>query len=197
MKIDHDIIMKNSYELSLLKNRLDIVIDSLFSTSVNAVFDVYNSDMRSLCITKNQLFISGGCIASYLQRKRINDYDVYFTSSSISDNVYNWLTVGTGKKYVEKIHPDYYGQKGVNAITLIDKYHNVPIQLIFRESGPPNDITKTFDFTHCTAFYYTGNLWISKLILHCIIHKILHVNNTNGVRVDRISKFLDRGYIRI
>lgn len=147
----------------------------------------------------DDMFLSGGAIASLIQNGQPKDWDVYFTNPltqkvvidlfstdyllsddiAIVDEKYREMTKGDGRCITE------------NAMTLKNG-----IQLITKHNGTPDEIRETFDFVHCKPYYHFGQdqLFISKEQYDLCHNKKLKVNNQKNVTPWRISKFEKRGY---
>jgi hypothetical protein len=147
----------------------------------------------------DDMFLSGGAIASLIQGGEVNDWDVYFmnpiaqkvvidlfiTDYLLSDDIavvdekYREMTKGDGKCITE------------NAMTLKND-----IQLITKHNGTPDEIRETFDFVHCKPYYHFGKdqLFISKEQYDLCYNKKLKVNNQKYLTTWRQSKFEQRGY---
>jgi hypothetical protein len=147
----------------------------------------------------NDMFLSGGAIASLIQGGQPKDWDVYFmnpiaqkvvidlftTDYLLSDDIavidekYREMTKGDGKCITE------------NAMTLKND-----IQLITTHNGTPDEIRETFDFVHCKPYYHFGKdqLFISKEQYDLCYNKKLKVNNMKAQTTWRQSKFEQRGY---
>jgi len=143
-------------------------------------------------------YITGGCIASLIQRFPVNDYDVYYPSK---------LAVEKGIESLEKSDwikeiDDNYGNLQVgttnskklitsNAITCKDKFQYITVIC-----GSPEGVRKSFDFVHCMPWYDIDaeKLYISKTQYDAIVNRKLIINNRKGVTKYRESKFIDRGY---
>ena len=147
----------------------------------------------------DDMFLSGGAIASLIQGLIPMDWDVYFTNPltqkvvidlfttdyllsddiAVVDEKYREMTKGDGKCITE------------NAMTLKND-----IQLITKHNGTPDEIRKTFDFVHCKPYYHFGQdqLFISKEQYDLCYNKKLKVNNQKNVTTWRQSKFEQRGY---
>lgn len=143
------------------------------------------------------MFLTGGAIASILQGEKPNDWDFYsknsFTSVRVGDIVisrYMDSVKGVPEKY-----QSFIGENGkvitAKAITMEDT-----AQFITCMSGLPNEIKKTFDYVHCTPHYdiQEGNLYISEKQLDAILNKKLMVNNYGALKTWRQDKFERRGY---
>jgi len=145
----------------------------------------------------DDMFLSGGAIASLIQGGTPKDWDVYFQ---------NVLSQDVVKKIFIDMHPDEiavvdekYRQVTSsdnlciteNAITLKND-----IQFITKHIGTPEQIRETFDFVHCKPYYHFGQdqLFISKEQYDLCHNKKLKVNNQKNVTPWRISKFEQRGY---
>jgi hypothetical protein len=144
---------------------------------------------------KSGTFISGGAIASLLLDESVNDFDVYFTDNN-SMKYFNSLVNNSVTNLVKEINAEYHGAKinGLmitsNAITLKNNF-----QLITKTCGEPKDVTSTFDYEHCRAYYIPAEdkLFISPLTYNCIMNKKLVIHNKEALH-NREQKFIDRGW---
>lgn len=143
------------------------------------------------------IYLTGGAIASRLQDTTVNDWDFYCVDKTTSDLVietlkkdymneiadadekYSMMTDGSGKLITAQ------------AITMKDK-----AQFISMIHGEPKEVKYHFDYLHCTPHYdlNTNKLYISEKQFDCIVNKVLVVNNPKAVTPWRKEKFLARGY---
>ena len=146
---------------------------------------------------QDSMFITGGAIASLLQKEEINDIDIYFRDGysmnrakdllmknhllikDIDDSYSNMVTQIPGKLVTG------------NAITCVDG-----IQLILTIFGTPKEVRYVFDFIHCMPDFdpSNGKLYISKTQYDAIMGKKLIINNAKSYTIDRANKFIKRGY---
>lgn len=143
----------------------------------------------------DDMFLSGGAIASLLQAQEPKDWDVYFKTQSTQNVVLDHFKIEQEDEiadYDEK-YRDFGGNKIVteNATTLKNG-----IQLITKHNGQPQDIRSTFDFVHCMPYYELSSdtLYISREQYDLCVGKILKINNPKAVTRWRQSKFEERGY---
>jgi hypothetical protein len=70
------------------------------------------------------------------------------------------------------------------------------VQVIFRFTGPPEEIHHNFDFVHCTNWYADGELHLNQAALEAILSKELqYIGSLYPIcSVFRIKKFLQRGW---
>ena len=166
---------------------------------------------------RQDLVVSGGCIASMLLDQPVQDYDIYFRTPAIAkalakyylgvagliDNGMwdggvlvdgNSVTVDGAPYYVELkscssgFTPLYFSK---NAITL-----SGGIQLVLRFCGNIESVHKTFDFVHSKNYYADGELVLDQFSLESILAKELHYVGS-GFPVSalyRVFKFTKRGW---
>lgn len=155
--------------------------------------------------TLKNIFISGGCIASLLQGEKVNDYDLYFKTEVVMNDIKMIYTKTSLKEQVEDVSENYreaLGEDGKliteNAITLKNG-----IQLITKHFGHPDKLRKTFDYVHCMPYYDFSDdkLYISRQQYDAIINKklIWNMTETDGAfpKINghfRELKFKKRGY---
>lgn len=145
----------------------------------------------------NDMYLTGGAIASILQGEKPNDWDFYCKDSDTSERVSDILknryidsVVGVPEKY-----QSFIGEKGkmitAQAITMEDA-----AQFITCMSGKPEELKKSFDYVHCTPHYdiLEGKLYISEKQLDAIVNKKLVTNNYGALKLWRQDKFEKRGY---
>ena len=147
----------------------------------------------------DDMFLSGGAIASLIQNGEVNDWDVYFTNPLTQKVVIDLFTtdyhLSNDIAVVDEKYREVTGGDGrcitENAMTLKNG-----IQLITKHNGTPDEIRETFDFVHCKPYYHFGKdqLFISKEQYDLCHNKKLKVNNQKNVTPWRISKFEQRGY---
>jgi hypothetical protein len=145
----------------------------------------------------NDMYLTGGAIASIIQDERPKDWDFYCKDIKTNDSLKHWLqTIGHDNiADVDEKYKEFQGQNGkmitANAITM-DNDASFITMLV----GKPKDVRKTFDYIHCLPYYdlSTDTLYISKLQYDCCKNKLLVVSNEKSVKIYRESKFLERGY---
>jgi len=158
-------------------------------------------------INPPNIFISGGLIASLLVGEPPNDVDIFFKAKDEQElfkKIYSDILkndVAVYSKYVTKPYAkDTSSGFTANAINLNpDKYSQTKYQLILCQVGDPEDVTSSFDFVHCQAYYdwIQNSLYISPLIYKCCVNKILYNPHTSQKFLHspkRIKKFMDRGF---
>ena len=171
----------------------------------------------------DNVFVTGGSIASMLLGDEVNDYDIYFKKREaaialinyygrvyhngdypvsvvqIADNQPNpeGLLVYQGVSLPEEA-PEELGDYNIkfispNAITLNNK-----LQLVFRFIGDPEEIYKNYDFVHCMNHYdyYTGQTTASHEALLSLMSKQLIYRGSKYpvCSIMRLRKFLKRGW---
>lgn len=144
-------------------------------------------------------FVSGGCTASILQGETPKDFDVYFRTRDLCDQVVELYQTDSYKNevavYDEKYRDVPNHPSGLliteNAMTLKNG-----IQVIFKHYGDPASVRTTFDFKHCLPYYDSKNdkMYISKEQYDCCVNKTLVNNGGNMPSQFRIDKFTRRGY---
>lgn len=148
----------------------------------------------------NDMYLTGGAIASLLQDEKPKDWDFYCKDLKSNDHLAHWLkTIGNDHiADVDEKYKEVQGKNGkmitANAITM-----NNGASFITMLVGSPNDVRKTFDYVHCLPYYElaTDTLYISKLQYDCCKNKLLAVNNEKSVKFYRESKFIHRGYYKL
>jgi len=144
----------------------------------------------------DNIFLSGGAIASLLQGEEINDLDLYFTDLFTQNRFVDMLKSSYNMEYIKDVDEKYSEVFGVNgkmitsqAITMKSKHSFITMCY-----GSPEEVKKTFDFKHCMPHYSIAEnkLYISPLQYWCIVYKMLYINTTP--KAWRIQKFIDRGY---
>jgi hypothetical protein len=144
-------------------------------------------------------FVSGGCTASILQGETPKDFDVYFRTRDLCDQVVKLYQMDSYKNevavYDEKYRDVPNHPSGLliteNAMTLKNG-----IQVIFKHYGDPASVRTTFDFKHCLPYYDSKNdkMYISREQYDCCVNKILVANEGRMPSAGRIDKFMKRGY---
>ena len=147
-------------------------------------------------IRKEDLFISGGSIASLLQGEEPKDYDIYskvslkdYFKGKLLEHFYDFIAD------CSDTYSTFHGPSGKVVTTSAITMKN-GTQYILLHSGSPSSIKATFDFLHCTAhFSFADNkLYISRAQYDACVNKKLIVNNQSAVTRKRIKKFAARGY---
>lgn len=78
-----------------------------------------------------------------------------------------------------------------NAITLANK-----VQLVFRFFGTPEEIHSTYDFVHCTNYFYKGEIVVNVEALEALLTKELVYTGSQYplCSIIRTRKFVKRGW---
>lgn len=144
-------------------------------------------------------YVSGGAIASILQKEVPNDIDLYFVSAKNANFFKTFFANPQNRiKYsvVTSSHSrDSYDGPHIfvssNAATLASK-----IQLIYSNHGIPKHVTQIFDLLHCTSWYSPSldKLYINHRIFEVIKNKQMIQNTKKSVLPKRIAKFKKRKY---
>lgn len=145
----------------------------------------------------NELYLTGGAIASLLQYEEPKDWDFYTRNLTTNNALKHWLeNIGIDSiADVDEKYKESVGQDGkmitANAITMSNGASFITMIV-----GKPDDVRKTFDYVHCTPYYdlATDILHISKMQYVCCNNKLLVENNPKSVKDYRQNKFLQRGY---
>jgi hypothetical protein len=144
----------------------------------------------------DNMFLSGGAIASLLQYGSPKDWDVYFKDSFTQKSVVDFFVLNHPDEvaiFDEKYRDAPVGAKAIteNATTLKNG-----IQLITKHTGTPELIRESFDFVHCKPYYDFGKdkLFISKEQFDLCCNKKLKINNMKAQTIYRQTKFEQRGY---
>ena len=159
----------------------------------NKFFKSFNVLGLEYVDVKNNFFVSGGCFASLFQGEEPKDFDIYFTKK---DNLFL-----VEKDNIADIDENYELETEIkgkmvtaNAITLKAKENTIPIQLITKIYGEPEELRKSFDYVHCMPYFMDGKFYISKEQYICCVSKFLKINNSNIPEFWRKQKFKERGY---
>lgn len=146
-------------------------------------------------IVKN-MFLSGGAIATALQGKIPNDYDIYCKNDKQVLAISRYYKLNPEKVAdVSENYQEYLGKDGkmitTHAITMANK-----IQFITNRYGTPEEIRNSFDYMHCKPYldFDTGQLYISKQQYDACVQKRLVINNPEVITIRRRDKFVERGY---
>lgn len=146
-------------------------------------------------IVKN-MFLSGGAIATALQGKMPNDFDIYCKNDKQVLAISSYYRLNSEKVAdVNENYQEYLGKDGkmitTHAITMANK-----IQFITNRFGTPEEIRNDFDYMHCKPYldFDTGLLHISKQQYDACVQKRLVVNNPEVITIRRRDKFVERGY---
>lgn len=146
----------------------------------------------------NNMFLSGGAIASLIQDTQPKDWDVYFMDEQTQKAVIDTFIADHTDEIavLDEKYRDVVGLKNEmliteNAVTLING-----IQFITKHNGTPENVRSTFDFVHCKPYYDFGKdeLYISKEQFDLCYNKKLKINNDYSLTIWRGSKFEQRGY---
>ena len=142
------------------------------------------------------VYLSGGAIASLFQGETPKDWDFYFRHEDAMNTFVSRLkTIDDEIADVAAHYAEFLGQEGkmitANSVTMRDK--NSFITKVF---GEPNQVKQSFDFLHCTVHYDVKQdlLYISPRQYEMCVNKKLFVNNSKLVTTHRIEKFKKRGY---
>lgn len=148
----------------------------------------------------DDMFLSGGAIASLIQGGEVNDWDVYFMNPLAQKIVTNLFTtnnvLSNDIAVVDEKYREVMGTSDGRCITENAMTLKNGIQLITKHNGTPDEIRETFDFVHCKPYYHFGKdrLFISKEQFDLCHNKKLKINNRNSLTLWRQSKFEQRGY---
>lgn len=165
-------------------------IKGIIHLNVTTILSEYDIDY-------SDLYLTGGAIASLLQKRAPKDYDFYSETPTKMDE----LVASIIMKYPDKIakvddkYKQLLGKNGLmitaNAVTMDNK-----VSFITKLSGPPVDVKKTFDYVHCTPHFSLrdNKLYISPRQYRACVNKKLIVNNKEAILEYRKQKFIERGY---
>lgn len=158
-----------------LKTHLDVIL--------NEVIQLFPEHVQETL--REEFYIAGGAIVSYLQNEPISDYDIFVRSL-------------TGVLVVNRYSHTLQGLKTSteNAVTVELKGPKAPAQIITRFHGEPKRIFESFDYEHCKAYYVssTRELVYNKDL---IVNKKLRYTGEDSYPVNalsRMAKYISRGY---
>lgn len=144
----------------------------------------------------NNVYLTGGAIASLIQGEAAKDYDFYFKDSLTMKRLEYELTQDDAVRFIEEAK-SYYDTKiagkmvTANSITMNNKASFITVI-----HGESKDVRKDFDFVHCMPWYDIASetLYISRNMFDAITKRKLIVNNLSNVKPWRVDKFMKRGY---
>jgi hypothetical protein len=146
----------------------------------------------------DDMFLSGGAIASLIQGVEPKDWDVYFTNTTAQHIVTGIFNMNEWSDEVALIDEKYRQVTSTNDKCITENAMTLKnnIQLITKHNGTPDEIRDTFDFVHCKPYYHFGQdlLFISKEQYDLCYNKKLKINNMKAQTVWRQQKFENRGY---
>jgi hypothetical protein len=146
----------------------------------------------------DDMFLSGGAIASLIQGVEPKDWDVYFTNTTAQHIVTGIFNMNEYSDEVAVIDEKYRQVTSSNDKCITENAMTLKnnIQLITKHNGTPDEIRETFDFVHCKPYYHFGHdrLFISKEQYDLCYNKKLKINNMKSLTTWRQSKFEQRGY---
>jgi hypothetical protein len=153
---------------------------------------------QTTAIDWNNVYLTGGAIASLLQGEVPKDWDFYCQDMTTMYAIRDMLLRHKDKiKDVDEKYKEFYGEDGKmitsQAVTMDDNS-----SFITMVTMPASQMKMTFDYLHCTPHYHlvTKTLHISPAQYKAAVEKKLVVNNPNTVKEWRTQKFLQRGYTR-
>lgn len=153
---------------------------------------------------KDHIIVTGGCITSMLLNEEPNDFDIYFDSTEICENVIKFYNFESKKTVLGvDFFVDYFkkeNKKG-DKVTVLSATSNAltlsnDIQLITRFVGSPEEVHKNFDFVHTKNYWYKNNLVLNPDSIESILTKELkYVGSLFPVSsIFRMKKFIARGW---
>jgi len=155
-------------------------------------------------LAEHDFFVSGGCVASFLQREEPKDIDIYFMSEKIASKVIELYKSDSYKNEVATYDEKYrevanFSEEDGSRLLITENAMTLKngIQIIIKHYGHPDDIRKTFDFVHCLPYFlpFNDKLYISREQYDCCVNKILKNNIPSTMPAEsRVEKFKNRGY---
>lgn len=144
----------------------------------------------------NSMFLTGGAIASILQRQEPKDWDIYFTHADAMTTLA--LQLNSYSNLVADVDDVYRETYGINGKMITNKAITMKsgFSFITMQYGSPEDIKSTFDYLHTTPHYdiMRNKLYISPAQYDACVNKKLIVNNKDMIKQYRREKFIQRGY---
>lgn len=175
-----------------------LAVKNDIKTYVNGTKHLYGWP-KNVFHTPEHFYISGGAIASMLNKEVPKDFDVYCRDQKAGDAVRELLT----RQYTAQIKDVDEKYREVDCWKVPGKMvteksitMNNNMSFIVMHYGEPSEIKATFDFLHCTPHYDIADdkLYISRAQYDSIKSKTLVVNNPDRVVMHRIEKFITRGW---
>lgn len=143
------------------------------------------------------LVVAGGCWASFLSGEPIKDIDIFVLSPpGLTENDISGI-----RNEMIRQHPgianktDSYNRNNDN-VTEVWNTNNKKVQYIFTKHKSRKELLDDFDYVHCKASSWLGQLYITRKIYDAIKNKELIVNNDKNIQQWREEKFLERGYTK-
>jgi len=180
-------------------------------------FEDWKSNIEDLSIrnlVNNNTIITGGCIASLLNKEPVNDFDIYMRTEEAAFLIARYycntvsipcepvpgidritIALPKGKPVKKKVPKEKYSVAYISplAITLTNK-----IQITVRFFGEPKKIHSNYDFIHCTGYWTSWNkeLHIHKNVIDATEKKkLIYIGSKYPVSsLIRIKKFNARGW---
>lgn len=144
----------------------------------------------------NDMFLTGGAIASLLQQEEPKDWDIYFRGSEYMTYLATHLNNHSAD--IADIAEAYREDYGINGKMITNKATTMKngYSFITMQYGTPDEIKRTFDYLHTTPHYdiLENKLYISPAQYDACVNKKLIVNSPTVVKSYRREKFIQRGY---
>jgi hypothetical protein len=144
----------------------------------------------------DEWYLTGGAIASLLQREDPHDYDFYAKDTNSSDLFRFILTSEKNRKYIKDAKEYFQTLIAGKMVTPNSITMNNKASFITMMGGEPKIVREHFDYVHCLPYYdlREDKLYISRQMYDAIVNKRLIVNNKDNVKIWRTEKFIKRGY---
>lgn len=141
---------------------------------LNKFLDTYTP--KPFLLSKDDVFIAGGAIASLLRGEEPKDFDFYYKRSNFL------MALDTNIDIIT--NPRSYTIKDT-------KY-----QLIFCVNGEPEKVISTFDFLHTKTYYHNKELYLPENVLKSIESEyLIYDGGSNPINSFlRALKFVKRGW---
>lgn len=188
------------------------VIDGKINHWINSV-----QDKGLQKVIRDNVIVTGGCIASMLLSEDVNDYDVYFKTRESLIAVANYyinpikedgnieVDLSQDDRVSVFIRSDGFVEidsKGKSPYSLIYATSNAitlteDIQVVVRFYGEPKDIHDNYDFIHCTNYWtHEDGLVLKEPALTSLITKeLVYVGSRYPLcSIIRTRKFISRGF---
>lgn len=191
--------MKINKIKELLRSKIDIVLNT-----------IEKEDLKER--VAQDIYISGGAICSLLLDEKPRDYDIYFNSVIVlEDLIYYYVpTIKIDKQYITTVRKFNIDEKFVDTvipltngacgikITKTALILDTNLQIVINRIGNINDITQQMDFIHCTNYYDYAydKLVLNKPALTSILTKELQYQGQHFSinSLYRLQKFIQKGF---
>ena len=147
--------------------------------------------LLDLGVLGNGVFVAGGSMRTLIVDEEVCDFDMFFESGQLVDDVRDKLEVAGYELVFECPEGKLFTYAFIK-----DDGSKIKVQLILETMGSPESVIDTFDFTACCAAYDGTTLFLNPRFVRDVKKKSLELHTLTFpvATLKRMIKYSNKGY---